>query len=123
MPAPREVYAFKNYFLDFYRAQTADVRMKIKFVLKVLREVNIISEKYLKHICGEIYELRAGFGSNIFRVFCCFDEGNIIVLYHGFQKKTDETPHREIEKALRIHKEYQQAKAEGKITDFLRGTP
>jgi phage-related protein len=123
MPAPREVLMFRNYFLDWYRTQTDDVRKKVRFVLKILREMDIVSAKYLKHIRGEIYEMRAGFGTNIFRVFCCFDEGNIIVLFHGFQKKTNETPSHEIEKALRIHREYQQAKAEGKIADFLGTAP
>jgi len=40
------------------------------------------------------------------RVFCCFDEGRIIVLFNGFQKKSNRTPGSEIDKALRIKKEY-----------------
>ena|ERR1035437_131015 len=123
MPVPREIYLFKNYFLKFYQEQPQDVRMKIKWVLNLIRDVDLISEKYLKHMRDGVYEIRVGLGKNIFRIFCCFDEGNIIVLFHGFQKKTAQTPSREIEKALRIHKEYREAKAKGEIADFLGSTP
>jgi len=46
------------------------------------------------------------FQSNIFRIFCCFDEGKIVVLFNEFQKKTQKTPQNEIEKALKIKEEY-----------------
>jgi phage-related protein len=123
MPVPREVYMFKNYFLQFYHEQQPEVRAKIKWVLNILRDVDLISEKYLKHIRDGVFEVRAGLGKNIFRIFCCFEEGNIIVLFHGFQKKTAQTPSREIEKALRIHKEYREAKTKGEIANFLGRTP
>lgn len=54
-----------------------------------------------------LYEIRVKFGSDIFRIFCFFDEGKIIVLANGFQKKTQKTPKTEIEKALKIKKEYE----------------
>ncbi|HAQ17753.1 MAG TPA: hypothetical protein DCR40_00800 [Prolixibacteraceae bacterium] len=50
--------------------------------------------------------MRVEYGSNIYRIFCCFDEGNIVVLFNGFQKKTQKTPLKEIEKALRLKHEY-----------------
>lgn len=43
---------------------------------------------------------------NIFRVFFIFDNGNIVVLFNGFQKKTRKTPGNEIERAIKIKKEY-----------------
>jgi len=46
------------------------------------------------------------FQSNIFRIFCCFDEGKVVVLFNGFQKKTQKPPQNEIEKALKIKEEY-----------------
>ncbi|WP_035804735.1 type II toxin-antitoxin system RelE/ParE family toxin, partial [Lunatimonas lonarensis] len=48
--------------------------------------------------------------SNIFRIFCCFDEGRLVVLFNGFQKKTQKTPKIELEKAERLMKEYFQTK-------------
>ncbi|MCU4158056.1 type II toxin-antitoxin system RelE/ParE family toxin [Carboxylicivirga sp. A043] len=45
-------------------------------------------------------------GCNIFRVFCFFDEGKLIILVNGFQKKTQKTPQKEIDMALKIMEEY-----------------
>ena len=53
-----------------------------------------------------LYELKISVGSNIYRIFCCFDEGNIVVLFNGFQKKTQKTPMKEIERAVKLKKEY-----------------
>ena len=53
-----------------------------------------------------LYEIRVEYSSNIYRIFCCFDNGNIVVLFNGFQKKTQKTPLKEIEKALRLKQEY-----------------
>lgn len=57
-----------------------------------------------------LYEIRVQFGSDIFRIFCFFDEGKLIVLANGFQKKTQKTPKSEIEKALKIKHEYYETK-------------
>lgn len=66
-------------------------------------------EDYLKHLKGTdgLYEIRVQLGSDIFRIFCFFDEGKLIVLANGFQKKTQKTPKSEIEKALNIKREYE----------------
>ena len=51
-------------------------------------------------------EIRVEVGSNIFRIFCCFDKGNLVILFNGFQKKTPKTPKQEIELAEKLKKEY-----------------
>ena len=68
-----------------------------------------IPETYLKHIenTDGLYEIRVKQGSDIFRIFCFFDKGKLIVLANGFQKKEQKTPKKEIEKALKIKKEYE----------------
>ena len=53
-----------------------------------------------------IYEIRVEVGSNIFRVFCFFDKGQLVVLVNGFQKKSDKTPKNEIELANKLKKQY-----------------
>ncbi len=53
-----------------------------------------------------LYEIRIELGSNIYRLFCCFDEGRVVVLFNGFQKKTQKTPKSEIEKAEKLKAEY-----------------
>ena len=57
-----------------------------------------------------IYEIRIELGSNIYRVFCCFDEGAVVVLFHGIQKKSQKTPLKEIRRAEAIKKEYLKSK-------------
>ena len=66
----------------------------------------------LKSIEGKkgLFEIRIEFGGDIFRVFCCFDEGSLVILFNGFQKKTQKTPSGEIEKAEKLMKEYFESK-------------
>ena len=66
--------------------------------------------KFVKHIRDGLYELRTEFNGNIYRVFFIFDEGKIVVLFNGFQKKTQKTPASEISKALKIKEEYYEYK-------------
>jgi putative addiction module killer protein len=65
-----------------------------------------VPTKIIKHIQDGLYELRIEYAGNIYRVFFIFDEGNIVVLFNGFQKKTQKTPVKEITKALKIKEEY-----------------
>ena len=53
-----------------------------------------------------LYEIRIESQSNMYRVFCCFDQGQLVVLFNGFQKKTRKTPKEEIERAMRLKDEY-----------------
>lgn len=76
----------------------------------MLKMNNRISAKFVKPIKEGLYELRTEYNSNTYRVFFIFDEGNIVILFNGFQKKTQKTPKNEIEKALRLKKEYYEAK-------------
>ena len=108
----RTVFAYKTYFSDFYAKQRLKVRDKILWTFRILEYVQHVLEEYLKHLKSTdgLYELRIQQGSDIFRIFCFFDEGQLIVLANGYQKKTRRTPKSEIEKALRIKKEYEQEK-------------
>ncbi len=71
-----------------------------------------VPEEYLKHLEGTdgLYEVRIQQGSEIFRIFCFFDKGQLVVLANGYQKKTQRTPKNKIDKALRIKKQYEQEK-------------
>ena len=62
----------------------------------------------MKHIEGTngLYEVRVELGSNIYRIFCCFDDGRLVVLFNGFQKKTQKTPKSQIDKAEKLKNEY-----------------
>ncbi len=104
----RELVFYRHYFHDFFDNQPERVKAKIDHVLFVLTHADRVPEKFLKHIEGEkgLYEVRIEVGSNIFRIFCCFDKGKIVVLFNGFQKKTQKTPKQEIELALKLMQEY-----------------
>ena len=104
----RTVISYKLHFEDFLEKQNQKVKTKIAWTLRLIEEIQQIPESYLKHIEGTdgLYEVRVQQGSDIFRVFSFFDEGKLIVLANGFQKKTQKTPKKEIEKALKIKTEY-----------------
>ena len=108
MEKVRNIKLFKNYYKEFYVAQTYEVRDKINKVLKLIETQRMIPTKFFRIIEGSdgIYEIRIELGSNIYRVFCCFDEGSVVVLFHGFQKKSQKTPLKEIRRAEAIKKEY-----------------
>lgn len=108
----RQVIAYKRYFLDFYEDQTDIVQRKIEWTLNLLRKIERVPKKYFDHMTGTdgLFEVRVEVGSNIFRIFAFFDKGNLIVIGNGFQKKTQKTPKIEIEKALKIKREYENEK-------------
>ena len=112
MEKVRTIKLFKNYYKEFYVAQTFEVRDKINKVLKLIETQRMIPAKFFRIIEGTdgIYEIRIEVGSNIYRIFCCFDEGAIVVLFHGFQKKSQKTPLKEIRRAEAIKKEYLMSK-------------
>jgi len=57
-----------------------------------------------------LVEIRVEYQSNIYRIFCCFDQGQLVVLFNGFQKKTQKTPKEEIDRAIRLKEEYFKSK-------------
>lgn len=106
MNSERRILVYKDYFLTFYRALEAGAQKKIDYVLDVLKMQDRVSEKFVKYIKEGIYEIRASYNGNIYRAFFIFDEGNIVLLFNGFQKKSQKTPSKEIDKALELKKEY-----------------
>ena len=77
-----------------------------------MEEVQHVHNAYLKHLesTDGLYEIRIQLASDIFRIFCFFDQGKIVVLANGFQKKTQKTPKQEIAKTLKIKEEYYETK-------------
>lgn len=108
----RKLLFYKDYFDEFYSDQTTKVQKKILWTLRVIEDLDRIPEIYFKHLEGTdgIYEIRVQSGSDIFRIFCFFDDNNLVVIGHGFQKKTQKTPEREIEKGEKIKREYYEEK-------------
>ena len=104
----REIIFYKNYFDEFFETLTDKVRDKIDEVLFMMTILERVPSKFFKSIEGTkgLFEIRVEYESNIYRIFCCFDKGNLVVLFNGFQKKTQKTPTKELSKAEKIMVEY-----------------
>ncbi len=110
----RNIYYYKNYYLDFFENLKPEAQRKFNWTLKLIATVEWVPAKFFKHIEGvlNLYEIRVEVGSDIYRVFSFFDEGKLIVLLNGFQKKSQKTPRKEIELAERLKKQYFDEKRE-----------
>ena len=108
----RKTIFYKNYFQDFFDKQSKKVKAKIVWTLDLVEDLQRVPEIYLKHIenTDGLYEIRVQQGTDIFRIFCFFDQGQLVVLANGFQKKTQKTPQKEIDLALKIKAEYESEK-------------
>ena len=106
----RRIITFGRYFGEFMEGLTAKEREKVDYGLVLLKTQDRLPTKFVKHIRDGLYELRTEYNGNIYRVFFIFDEGKIVVLFNGFQKKTQKTPTSEITKALKIKEEYYEYK-------------
>lgn len=90
----------------YFEAFMSTLNEKEQEKLLLLKTQERLTKKFIKLIRDGLYELRTEYGGNIFRVFFIFDEGKIVVLFNGFQKKSQKTPPNEIEKALKIKEAY-----------------
>jgi phage-related protein len=108
----RKITFYKDYFQTFFDRQSKKVKAKIVWTFDLVEDLQRVPETYLKHIedADGLYEIRVQVGSDIFRIFCFFDQGQLVVLANGFQKKKQKTPKNEIDLALRIKAEYENDK-------------
>jgi len=102
----RKIVTYGGYFEAFMETLTEKEQTKIQYGLLLLKTQDRLPKKFVKLIRDGIYELRTTWAGNIYRVFFIFDEGRIVVLFNGFQKKTQKTPSSEIEKAIKIKEAY-----------------
>lgn len=113
----RTIVSYKDYFEEFLVKQPVKVQNKIYKIFEIIEYQQHIPTRYIEHIKGTegLYETTFSLGSNIWRVFCFFDEGLLVILLNGFQKKTQKTPKAEISIALRLKDEYFEEKRKGKL--------
>ncbi len=102
----RNIFFYKHYFTDFYKKQTTVVQKKLNWTIELIMTIEMVPKKYFSHMedTDGLFEIRVEVGNNIFRVFSFFDEGNLVILLNGFQKKTQKTPKNEIELAEKLKK-------------------
>ncbi len=104
----RHVFYYKRYYLDFFESLRPEVKTKFNWTLGLIATLERIPVKFFQHIVNSdgIYEIRVEVGSDIFRAFSFFDQGQLIVVVNGFQKKSQKTPKKEIELAEKLKKQY-----------------
>ena len=104
----RNIFYFKNYYLDFFEQLKPEVKRKFNWTLQLIATIDRVPSKFFNHIEGTtgIYEIRVEVGSDIYRVFSFFDKGQLVILVNGFQKKSQKTPKKEIELAEKLKKQY-----------------
>lgn len=108
----RKIIAYEHYYEDFINSLDDGSREKVLYGLLLLRTQDRLPSKFVKFLRDGLFELRIEWQGIIFRIFFCFDKGQIVVLFNGFQKKSQNTPDNEIRKALRLKEEYYARKNE-----------
>lgn len=108
MDKVRQVIAYQSHFEDFLKKQPVKVQDKIYKIIEAIEILERVPSTYLTAITGTkgLYEARIKLGSNIWRVFCFFDKGQLVILLNGFVKKSQKTPVQEIAKAIRLMEKY-----------------
>jgi len=104
----RQLRTYGNYFWNFYNSLDEDIQEKIDWVFEIIKTADHIPKKFFDHLTGTdgIFEIRIEYESNIYRVLCFFDKGNLVILINSFQKKTQKTPKKEIALAEKLKKQY-----------------
>lgn len=102
----RKIFTYGGYFERFMQTLTDQEQQKVKYGLLLLKSQDKVSTRFVRYIRNGIYELRTLYNGTIFRVFFIFDDGNVVVLFNGFRKKTQKIPQNEIESAINIKESY-----------------
>ncbi len=104
----REVIAYKDSFINFYKSQDSKIQEKIEYVLDLLRFERQVPKKFYKLLenTDGIREIRVITAFKSIRILCFQDEGSLVVLTNCFLKKTQKTPKKEIQKAEKLRNEY-----------------
>ena len=78
------------------------------WVLRAVQELPRVPQQYFKKLEGrdDLWEVRAEFGGDAFRLLGFWDEGRLIILTNGFVKKTQKTPAREMALAEQRQRDY-----------------
>ena len=104
----RVIITYGKHFVGFYSLLDKNIQKKIDWVFELIKVTDKIPKKFFEHLTGTngIYEIRVEYESNIYRILCFFDKGNLVVLINSFQKKTQKTPSSEIKLAEKLKKQY-----------------
>ena len=104
MEYKRKIIVYGDYFAEFYDKQISSVKNKINYVLNLVRMEEHIPSRFFRNIdtVSGFFEIRIEMEGNIFRIFCCFDEGKLVVLFNGFRKKTQKTRQKKLKRLPKL---------------------
>ena len=76
----RKVIFYENSYQVFFSRQSQKIKAKIVWTIELIEDLPLIPETYLKYIANTdgLYEIRVRHGSDIFRIFCFFDQSSEI---------------------------------------------
>lgn len=108
----RKIKVYGDYFWEFYNKQNEQVQLKIDWTIDLIKTTKYVPQKFFKKLINaeDLWEIRVRTGKGTFRIFCFFDGGNLIILTTGFQKKTQKTPKKELQRAIKIKQDYYENK-------------
>lgn len=105
-----EFYCFSNGnspVKDWFYEQSPKVQAKFLQIFQLLQENGIsVGKPHVAPLEDKLYEIRAEQNTNIYRVVYFAYTGKRFILLHGFQKKTQKTPRKEIDVALERFKQF-----------------
>lgn len=112
----RSIVVFEEHFKEFRKTLPRNDLKKLYQVLEYIMIVDIIPVRFLKQIEGveDLFEIRIEAGNNSYRIFCCFDKGNLVILFNAYHKKSQRTSAMQIRKAKVLMKRYFEQKAQNK---------
>ena len=100
-----------NEFEEFYNSLPVKDRNKLRATIEMIEEAGIqaaIQLEWVKKLDSEINEIRSKVSSNIQRALYFHVKNNQYIITHGFTKKTQKTPIKEIERAKQIKYEFEE---------------
>jgi phage-related protein len=102
----RDVVFYGTDIIEFYESQNEKIRLKIGYVLDLIRKEPRVPIKFFKKLVSseDIYEVRIITSQKSIRMLCFIENGNLIVLTNAFVKKTQKTPKKEIKLAEKLKK-------------------
>lgn len=106
---------FEKFILGLTLKERAKIFETINYFLKLKNNNLSIKEKLSKHLEDGIFELRTYLSDKIVRTLYFYQKGAKIIITHGFIKKTQKTPSKEIEKAKELRKLYNERRSYDKL--------
>lgn len=96
---------------EFLESLDVQTQARLRRAIELLLQRNVqAGEPLVRHLESKLWELGVEGRSRIYRLIYAFDSGRRVVVLHGFEKKTQKTPRREIEIAFRRMDDFQARK-------------